>query len=1266
MANEELLVTLGVQDKGTTTKIRALNKELKSLDTQYRLADKSSGGFDNSLNGLQKKLTLIQQKIEAHNSKLSVFQKRMKEAQEGVSKKTEELEKLRKEQGDNISAIAKTEKQLATYQKQLHEAENGIKETESQLELLTAELENTNKAIANFDMAKMSKQLKESGENIEKMGDKLQNAGTHMNNVGNKLIALSAPMVAFSGYAVKAGVDFEKSMSKTGALANASASEIELLSNAAKEMGESIAGASATEIADSFGYLALAGYNVNEMLSAIEPNVKASIAWGADMATNADGVTDSLSALGLRAEDTARYLDVLTQAQNSSNTSGQELLEAYKVAGGMFRDWNTPLEESTALLGILANRGIKGAEAGTSLNSILINLMGTTSTTGAAMKALGVQTYDAQGNFRGVETVLKEVGKSMGNMNQQQEDMLSSMLGGKTQIDTLKALLAGLGDEYDTLKSTISDSGGALEKMYKTMSSTTAGQIETFKSKLESLGLQLADHLLPHINNLLDKGMALIDWFASLDDETQKTIVSTALFATATGGALKVIGGFTSNIGGVVKAFGSLKKSLGESVVATDGATKGVGSLVAGINKLGIGIPHVAAAIGVLGAGIYTYNEYQDAMNKKVTDAREDMSLLERAFLNMNGVQAKSRAELEELGLVYKEFNSNISTEFQDKVKNMTKEVQDFGIELREMNLDGTFSETEIKSVQDRFSSMIAGLNNTITQKYSEVGIELNKIYSADGIIDETEQSLINYWNERKGIETQQVNDIQNAINEIINNAKGRELTAEEIASLENYYQQLKVLELQLAADNSYELEYAKSEFQQRIAKMDAESASELLKERKAQYEQEQMETNAHYDALIATITSGKETLTEEDKKIIESLNSKREEELQKSKQYYDDAYNYAMESNENLKGVINKYNGEILNEIDKSNYERLSSMEAHYDGLLNITESGYHSVYNKTTESWDNIYAKVDEKTGQLIGVYNLNSNEVGSMTKKIGQSLEEEVQDWRETADGVLTSNLTMKNAYLDTENNIRNSSDKIIGKLKEVVDENGNVVSSVIEVNGKPINLQGNMDDIIKQLKNTQQEVKNTDGKKATIKVDDGGSITSFGQRLKNLWSGIFGGGNSYAIGTSNAPEGVHTINEKGWELVDPPQGKVAIGLGTNLLGDSAYLPRGTKVRTNLSSTEMMMKAVRNEVSSQLSKIDFTNSYYLPTTQPSTILREGNINSNSNADLISSMNTMISLLSQLVTKDTNIYMDSKKVGRTLANEIDEQIAKKARARI
>ena len=1261
MANEQLLVTLGVQDKGATTQIRALNKELKSLDTQYKLASKSGDGFDKSVDGLQKKLGLLEQKLTAQTTKLNTYKKQMDEAKEGIQRKTEELEKLKNSQEDNTKSIAKTEKQLNTYRNQLKNAENSVKETEAQIELLTQEIENTNKAISNFSTDKLKKELKEAGKNLEELGDKFDKTGQTMNNIGNSFIGLSAPITAFAGYATKVSVDFESAMSNVQAISGATGEDLKALEDKAKEMGKTTS-KSATDSANAFSYMALSGWDTQQMLDGIEPILRLAEAGNLDLALASDLTTDSLSALGLGAKDTQRYLDMLADAQASSNTTAQALMEAYIECGGSMRALNVPLQESTAWLGVLANRGLKGSQAGNSLNSVLINLTSGAGQAGEAMEQLGISAFDSEGNFIGIEATLRKVKEATKDLTEEEQNMYLSMLGGKTQITTLQALLAGLDEEYVALRDDVADSSGELTKMAETMQSNVKGNVEKLKSAMEGLGIQVGEKLLPHINSLIDKLSALIEWFGGLDEETQQTIIKMGLFATATGGALKVVGNLTSSVGGALKTVGEFSKSLGNSEKGAKLMSTGLGKVVTSLGGMSVSLPVVAGAVGVLSAGVYAYNEVQDAMNKSMVDAKEDMSLLEKATLGLQGVQAKSKDELIEMGLVYEDFNKNISSDFQDSVKEMSKDVQDFNLTLSQMNLDGVMSEGEVGNVLNRVTTLVDGIENNIRAKSSNVQNAIMEMYNSDGIIDESEQKLIEYWSSRTDSEVQKANDLENAIKDILNQAKGRELTSGEEESIRNYYAQLKQLELELQADNSYELEYAQQEFKNRLKTLDAEGASELLQQKYKQYEEEKIAIESHYDTLIAQVQGGNENLTAEDEKLIADLQAKKEEKLAINQQYWDEAYNYTVSSNENLSGVINKYNGEILNAVDQNYYERLVLAEQNLQGLNEITETGYQTMLDTTTGKYVDMYAVVDEKTGQLQGLYNINTGAVSAMSQESAKEIENLYSRWATSSDGIATKNIALRGSYIDTSNNIIDSNGRVIGSLGQVRDNTGKLQNAILDLNGNPIAVGSNADEISEKLRNTKGEVNNLDGSTATVKVDDGGSINSFGSRLKNMLSGLFGGGKSYAIGTSNAPQGIHTVNEKGWELIDAPQGKTAIGLSSGFGGDTAYLPQGTKVKTNLASTEMMVKEIKSEVSRQLGKIDYSNGYYNSSSANST----GVIGvKNDNSELVNSMNIMISLLNELVNKDTTIQMNGKVVAKMIANDVDEQISKRARSR-
>lgn len=1266
MASEQLLVTLGVQDKGATTQIRALNKELKSLDTQYNLTAKSSNGFDESLSTLNKKLGLLQQKYAVQTAKLNTYKKQIETVRASISKKTEELEKLKNSQEDNTAAIAKTEKQLNTYRSQLKNAENGVKETELQLKLLTEEINNTNKAIANFDTAKMSKELKESGQNLDDLGGKLEAVGGKLNSAGNTLIGLSAPIVAFAGYATKAGIDFEQGMAKVQAISGATGNELQALTEKAKEIGATTQW-SATQASEGLQYLSLAGWDTQSMLAGITPIVNLATASTENLGLVSDIVSDSLTAFGLSAKDAEAFCDVLASTVSNSNTNVAMLGETFQYAAPLAGALGFSMQDVALAAGLMANAGIKASVSGTALRTLFANMGEKIELTGQAFDKTTISTKNQDGSMRNLNDIIVDLRKSFQQMTEAEKTSNAEVISGKTGMAGLLAVMNATDEEFNSLRNNIINSTGATQKMADVMGNTTQGKVNAFKSKLEALGIQLADNLLPHINAILDKGMALIDWFSNLDEETQKTIISVGLFATASGGALKIIGGLTSGVGSVVKTLGSFKKALGDSISSTDGATKGIGILANGITKLGIGVPQVAAALGVLSAGVVAYNEYQDAMNKKVNEAKEDMSLLERAFLTLSGAEVKSKEELVNLGLVYDDFNSNISSSFQDAVKEMTSDVNSFNLSLRDMNLDGVISDNEVNNVLARVGTLVDGIENTIKSNSSNVQNALYEMYNADGVIDETEANLLTYWNNRTETEVNKANDLENAIKDILNQAKGRELTNEEITSIQNYYAQLKQLELELQADNSYELEYAKSEFQNRLKTLDAEGAQELLEQRYKQYEDERISIESHYDAMIAQVQAGNTELTEEDQKLIADMEAKKQEKLAVNQQYWDEAYNYTISANENLVGVINKFNGEILQSTDKNYYDRYVLAQQNLQGLNEITETGYQTMLDITTGKYVDMYAVVDEKTGQLQGLYNLNTGAVSAMSSESAKEIEKLYSTWATSSEGIVTKNLVLQGSYLDTSNNIVSSNGKVIGSLGQVKDNAGNLQSAILDLNGNPIKVGDNAKEVIEKLQNTKKEVNNLDGSTATVKVDDAGSINSFGSRLKNMFSNLFGGGKSYAIGTNNAPSGIHTVNEKGWELIDAPKGKMAIGLGENDIGETAYLPKGTKVRTNLSSTELMMKEIKKEVSNQISKIDFSHQYYKPP-QVQTRVQETTAKVFNNADneLLNSMNTMITLLAQLVNKDTYIYIDSRKLGKTLATAVDEQIAKRARGRI
>lgn len=397
--------------------------------------------------------------------------------------------------------------------------------------------------LVNTDEA--MKSISSVGKNMEDTGKKIEKFGKDLTK------KVTAPVMAIGGAAIKVGMDFEQSMSKVKAMSGATDEQMKKLEKAARDAGATTS-KSAKESADALSYMALAGWDVESSIEGLMPVLKLSEAGNIDLAKASSLVTDSMSAMGIEVQDLDKYLDIVAQTARSSNTDIDQMAEAYLGVGGTLRGLGIPLEESALALGMLANAGIKGSEAGTSLNAILLNLTAPTGRAKKAFEELGYSAFDSQGNFKGLETVLFELKDEFADMDTEQRNMYLSMIGGKEHIDGLNALLNGLEDSYDDLTQAISESDGALNEVRDTMMDNAKGALTNLKSALEELGLKIYEIVAPSFEKLIEGIQGVVNWLNDLSPEMQETIVKVAGVAAAIGPLIMVGGKLTAGIGKVI------------------------------------------------------------------------------------------------------------------------------------------------------------------------------------------------------------------------------------------------------------------------------------------------------------------------------------------------------------------------------------------------------------------------------------------------------------------------------------------------------------------------------------------------------------------------------------------------------------------------------------------------------------------------------------------------------------------------------------------
>lgn len=431
--------------------------------------------------------------------------------------------------------------------------------------------------------------VKIAGSVSSSFNNAMGTAETKMQSLGS-IAAKAAAVAAAAWGALKIGqfvsdavstyADFDQAMANTAAICGATADDYARLQQAALDMGKATT-KTATESAEALGYMSLAGWDVNESIAGLEPILRLSEATQMDLATCSDLVTDSLSALGLQVDDLGEYLDVAAMANNKSNQTAQMLMEAYIGVGGTMKNLNIPIQESAAALGVLANRGIKGSEAGTALNAVINNLTTGTGQAGKMMEKLGISAFDSNGKFIGLAETIRVVDDATKNMTEEQRNAALAAIGGKQHIDALNDLISGLNtttadgrSEWEALTDDLYNADGALSTMAATVTDTLQGAISIFGSAMDDMKIRLAQTFAPAAKDAINAVSAVIPSITDRIAAAGNAFVEYALpkveaFAQNCVPALEKVGGAFAAVGAVIVDHKDLFDSLGSLAITT-------------------------------------------------------------------------------------------------------------------------------------------------------------------------------------------------------------------------------------------------------------------------------------------------------------------------------------------------------------------------------------------------------------------------------------------------------------------------------------------------------------------------------------------------------------------------------------------------------------------------------------------------------------------------------------------------------------------------
>lgn len=509
---------------------------------------------------------------------------------------------------------------------------------------------------------RMSKELDKSSNALKKIGDNLTSLGQKMS------IGITAPLVGLGIAATKSFMEFDSAMKEIEVRSGATAAEMEKLRRLALDMGRDTV-FSATDAAEAIQELEASGASVTEIFSQIKPVMDLAAAGNIELADSADALTNILKMFNLSANETVNVADLLNQAASASSATVADLTQSFNTAGPVLAQFGMSMGDAAAAFGVLADVGIKGAEAGTMMKSMFLNMTRDVDEVTGTWEKLGVSFYDVNGNARDLDAVFKDLNAAMEGMSMEEQNAIAHKLAGSYGIVAFNALRAsnGIGGMAAAM-----DLEATAAEVAEAKSKTLAGRWEGLMGSIDTLGIVLAELSQGPLTELIGMLTGVINGVT----EWARLNPQLAQFALI--------------IVGIVAAFGPLLIIIGQ-IIGAIVAIKGAFAAFAGLGIV-ISAPIMAfiaaivAVIAILWAVATNFMGVRDA----IVNVAQGVGA---ALQNLGGALAAAGTELlswpakiiEGWRLVFVKIGegmASLGTTIWEGIKNIGKAMLDIGIAI--------------------------------------------------------------------------------------------------------------------------------------------------------------------------------------------------------------------------------------------------------------------------------------------------------------------------------------------------------------------------------------------------------------------------------------------------------------------------------------------------------------------------------------------------------------------------------------------------------
>ena len=991
MADMERRITakMILDDTGYSKSMAGINSSLKQAQSEFKLASEGLKAFGSNSNTLRSVQEALGKQLDLQSKKVETYREAMEKAnnklQENVTvrdrlKASLDMEKTKLESAIRLygsesevvrnlkeritdmteayrasdRAVESNARQIQNYQTNMTRATGEMTRTQGELNRINAELDRSNNRWLN------------ASESLNNASEKMKGIGSKISGAGDKILTMTAPLIAGGIASLKFSSDFENSMSAVSTISDDTQVPLGELGKQILKLSDDT-GIASTEIAQNVYDALSAGQKTSDAVNFVTNSTKLAKAGFAEAGQSLDLLTTILNSYGMEAKEVANVSDVLVTTQNVGKTTVGQLSESMGKVIPTAKAFGVNLNQLASAYGLMTLNGIATSEAGTYVASMLNELGKGGTLASTTLKKLSGQTFQEMiGNGKSLGDILAIMDNGAKNSGKSLIDLFGSADAGKAGL----VLSANAGKDFNDVLGQMANSAGATDTAFEKVSNTTGERFNKSINKIKNDAIKFGDVIAPLLDKLSGLIGTITDKLNGLSKEQLESIANWGLFAVATGGVLKVVGGLTSGIGSILSVASKLSGVLGTTTVATEsvasagvvaGGAGGLGALTTGLGGAVVAAaPYIAiaGAVALAGYGIYKGLTQEvvpsvDLFADKITYASETV---QTEYGTMTQTVATGNIKIadstKEAVKSYLDLDTGAKGYLQD-------------LYINGQTITGQIATDSKAKFDDMKNSIVQGYE---TQKTDSLA-KLQELFTQQNTITSTEQAEILQKTTDFYINKQmQTQTYEDQINTIIKTASdnNRNLTQEEVTTISDLQNKMRENAISSLSQNEVEAQVILQRMKDYDGRITAEQASEHIKKLNESRDGAVQAAEDEYNKNIATITKMRDeagTITaDQAEKMIESAKKQRDDIVQAAQDTRTNAVEKIKGMNSDIESNVDTTTGNILTLWDK-----LKNWWNNWQPKSKTVEVNmpYNTTANKSTMNNGTIWGTQENWTG-------------------------------------------------------------------------------------------------------------------------------------------------------------------------------------------------------------------------------------------------------------------------------------------------------------